>query len=80
MKGTRRMIFFTVDGGARNTDMRSVTGFETRDLEGVFDVEMGGCTLFELCSLNQESRLDRFRFEPEAGRSLLAAAVASPLH
>ena len=75
------MTFFTVDGGVRSTDMRSVTGFEFVSLEGAFDVEMGGdCTLFELRPLSQESRLDRFRFEPEAGRSLVAAAVASPLH
>lgn len=74
------MIFFTVDGGVRNTDMRSVTGFEFVDLKGVFDVETGDFTLFELCPLSQESRLDRFRFEPEAGRSLVAAAVASPSH
>jgi hypothetical protein len=60
--------------------MRSVTGFEFVDLEGLFDVGMGDCTLFEPCPLSQESRLDRFRFELEAGRSLVAAAVALPLH
>lgn len=52
INGGSRMTFFAVDGGVRNTDMRSVTGFEFVSLEGVFDFEMGDCTLFELCPVH----------------------------